>query len=89
MNTFGNVALFMPLGVLLPLVSNRFRLLRRVLVVAFCLSVSIEATQFVLRFLGNPRAVDIDDVILNTLGGCLGFAFYKLFIASDNVNKST
>lgn len=88
MNTLGNVALFLPLGVLLPLVSNRLRLLKRVLVVALCLSLSIEAIQFVLRFLGNPRAVDIDDVILNTMGGCLGFAVYKLFIARDIDNKS-
>jgi glycopeptide antibiotics resistance protein len=88
MNTLGNVALFLPLGVLLPLVSNRFRLLKRVLVVALCMSLSIEAIQFVLRFLGNPRAVDIDDVILNTLGGCLGFAVYKLLIARDIDNKS-
>ena len=82
MNTLGNIALFLPLGILLPLLSNRFRSLSRVLLVALCLSLSIETTQFVLRFVGNPRAVDIDDVILNTLGACLGFAFYTYFIAS-------
>jgi glycopeptide antibiotics resistance protein len=67
---------------MLPLVSKRLRTLKRVLVVALVLSLTIEATQFVLRFVGNPRAVDIDDVILNTLGGCLGFGFYKAFIAN-------
>lgn len=81
-NTLGNVALFVPLGILLPLASNRLRTLKRVLVVALVLSLTIEATQFVLRFVGNPRAVDIDDVILNTLGGCLGFGFYKALIAN-------
>jgi glycopeptide antibiotics resistance protein len=81
-NTLGNVALFVPLGILLPLVSNRFLRLKRVLLFALLLSLSVEATQFVLRFVGNPRAVDIDDVILNTLGGCLGFGFYKAFIAN-------
>jgi len=81
-NTVGNVVLFLPLGVLLPLVSSRFRLLKRVLVFACCLSLSIEVIQFVLRFFGNARAVDIDDVILNTLGACLGFAVYKVLVAS-------
>ncbi|MEP6819926.1 MAG: VanZ family protein [bacterium] len=77
MNTFGNLALLLPLGILLPLISHRFRTLKRVLLFALCLSVGIEAIQFVWRFFGNLRAVDIDDVILNTLGACLGFAFYK------------
>lgn len=49
---------------------------------ALVLAVSIETTQFVLRFVGNPRAVDVDDVILNTLGACLGFGFYSAFIAN-------
>jgi glycopeptide antibiotics resistance protein len=40
-----------------------------------------------LRFLGNPRSVDIDDVILNTLGACLGFACYQALIAVGLLRK--
>ena len=76
-NTLGNVALFMPLGILLPLVDTRFRSLKRVLLLVLCLSLTIETLQFALRFVGNPRAVDIDDVLLNTLGACLGFLIYR------------
>jgi len=76
-NTLGNVALFMPLGILLPLVDTRFRSIRRVLLIGLCLSLTIETVQFGLRFVGNPRAVDIDDVLLNTLGACLGFLIYR------------
>ena len=76
-NTLGNVALFMPLGILLPLIDTRFRTLKRVLILALCLSLMIETVQFLLRFVGNPRAVDIDDVLLNTLGACLGFLIYR------------
>ena len=79
-NTLGNLALFVPLGILLPLVSNRFLNLKRVLLFALMLSVGVEAIQFLLRFFGNPRAVDIDDVILNALGACVGFAIYKSFL---------
>ena len=81
-NTLGNLALFVPLGILLPLVSNRFLRFKRVLLFAVFLSLSVESIQFLLRFFGNPRAVDIDDVILNTLGACVGFAFYKSFMPS-------
>jgi glycopeptide antibiotics resistance protein len=87
-NTLGNLALFVPLGILLPLVSNRFRTLKRVLLFALFLSLSVESIQFLLRFFGNPRAVDIDDVILNTLGACVGFAFYKLFIPSNAARRA-
>ena len=72
LNAFGNIALFLPLGILLPL-ATKFRSLKQVMLVALLLSFSIEAIQFALRFIGNARAVDIDDVILNTLGALLGF----------------
>jgi glycopeptide antibiotics resistance protein len=80
-NTLGNVVLFLPLGFLLPILSERFRRFRRMLLTAALLSLSIETIQFLLRFVGNDRAVDIDDVLLNTLGGLLGFGIYKLGIA--------
>ena len=77
-NTLGNIVLFLPLGLLLPAVSPRLRSFRQVLLVALCFSMSIELIQFALRFVGNPRAVDIDDVILNTFGAGLGFLIYRL-----------
>jgi glycopeptide antibiotics resistance protein len=78
-NTLGNVALFLPLGILLPLTFDRFRSLKQVLAIAFCLSLSIETIQFFSRFIGSARAVDIDDVLLNTLGACLGFLLFRIF----------
>ena len=87
-NTLGNVVLFLPLGILLPLVSSRFHLLKRVLLLALCLSLSIELLQFMLRFLGNARAVDIDDVLLNTLGACLGFGFYRALVATRVIRQA-
>lgn len=75
-NTLGNIALFLPLGFLLPLVFNRSWSLKRVMLIGFCLSFSIETIQFFSRFIGSLRAVDIDDVLLNTLGACLGFVIY-------------
>jgi len=77
-NTLGNIALFLPLGILLPLVSKRYRSLGRVALIALCLSLTIEMIQFLSQFIGNPRSVDIDDVLLNTIGACLGLLIYWL-----------
>ena len=76
-NTFGNIALFLPLGILSPMLFVRLRSFWRVMAMALCLSLSIETIQFFSRFIGSPRAVDIDDVLLNTIGACLGFAIYR------------
>jgi glycopeptide antibiotics resistance protein len=77
-NLVGNVALFLPLGILLPLVFDRLNLFRRVLVVALLASVGIELTQWLSRSFGSYRYVDINDVILNVLGACLGYACYAV-----------
>jgi glycopeptide antibiotics resistance protein len=85
-NTLGNIALFLPLGTLLPLLFRRFREWKQVVLLAVFLSLSIETIQFFSAFIGNFRSVDIDDVILNTLGACVGFAIYW---ASGNSRQQT
>jgi glycopeptide antibiotics resistance protein len=37
----------------------------------------IEITQFFSRLIGNYRQVDIDDVILNTIGAIAGYFIYR------------
>ncbi|MFL6216141.1 MAG: VanZ family protein [Blastocatellia bacterium] len=77
-NLLGNIVLFLPLGILLPLVFQRINSLQRVLIVAAVASCGIELTQFVSRQFGSYRYVDINDVILNTLGACLSFACFAI-----------
>jgi glycopeptide antibiotics resistance protein len=77
-NVLGNILLFMPMGLLLRLFRVKQSFAVTVIIVCFS-SFVIELTQFVLS-LGSA---DVDDVILNTLGGFLGafiFALLKLFI---------
>ena len=50
-NFVGNILLFIPLGILLPLVSKRFNSLMRILIFAFCLSLSIEAIQYISGYI--------------------------------------
>jgi glycopeptide antibiotics resistance protein len=76
-NARGNVMLFFPLGILLPLVWPRLRFWRA-LQIAIALSISIELLQYVSSAWGSYRAADVNDVILNTLGASLGLALVSL-----------
>ena len=66
---FGNIALFVPFGFLLPAAVRACRRLSVTLVVAAGLSVLIESLQAILP----EHATDVDDVILNTTGAALGY----------------
>lgn len=70
-----NVIMFLPLGFLLPLLWDDFRSFKNTLTFSFLASLTIEMSQ-----LFTYRATDIDDLITNTLGGCIGFCVAKLFI---------
>lgn len=64
-----NVILFLPLGLLLPLMHPAFRQLKYSAFFGFFLSLFIEIMQ-----LFNFRTTDINDLIANSLGAALGFA---------------
>ena len=79
----GNFIMLLPLGIYLPLLFRRFRRFSGFFAVLFiCLfvSVGIELLQLVTSY----RSTDIDDVILNTLGGCFGFIIYQFIRAIVN-----
>lgn len=74
----GNIALFVPFGVLLPTLNVRFRSVGQLAIAAVAASGSIELLQFALRLAGvMNRSVDVDDVILNTLGAMAGWAIWR------------
>ena len=70
-----NILLFMPLGFLLPLLFEDIRSLKKVFVYGCLTSVIIEVSQIFTVM----NVVDIDDVMLNTLGAVLGYACYLIF----------
>ena len=72
-NVFGNVIAFAPLGAFLPLLRRRTGIWTNLLIVV-CTSVAVEIIQGVFGL----GASDIDDVILNTLGGLIGILFFTL-----------
>ena len=76
-NAKGNVMLFFPLGILIPLVWGHLRFWRGILI-AIALSFSIELLQYLSNAWGSYRSADVNDVILNVLGACLGLALVSL-----------
>jgi glycopeptide antibiotics resistance protein len=70
-NARGNVMLFFPLGILIPLLWTHIRF-RRGILIAIAVSISIEIVQYLSSSLGSYRAVDINDVVLNVIGASLG-----------------
>jgi glycopeptide antibiotics resistance protein len=69
--------LFFPLGILMPLVWRRLRFWRGIQI-AIALSISIELVQYLSSAWGSYRAADVNDVILNSLGACLGLVLMSL-----------
>lgn len=83
LNLAGNVLAFMPLGFFLPSLSGHKMGFWSILCTSCALSVAIELVQLITKV----GSCDVDDVILNTLGGVLGYLIYKLykfFIKSKN-----
>jgi len=74
-NSVLNILLFIPLGIILPVLWKKYRILNRTLLFGFTMSVAIELLQM-LTF----RATDVNDLITNTVGTVLGFFCAKLFV---------
>lgn len=72
--SFYNLIMLMPLGIYLSLLFNIKRI-GKVIVTGFSVSFIIELSQLVLGYFGfvMGRGFNIDDLILNTLGGVIGF----------------
>ena len=73
----GNLIMLFPLGIYLPLLYRKLRRLSgffAVLLISFFVSVGIELLQLATSY----RSTDVDDIMLNTAGACLGFIVYQL-----------
>lgn len=74
-NLAGNIALFIPFGFLFPLVFRNRRSFDTVIGATFLLSLFFEVFQFITGI----GQLDVDDLILNTLGGIVGYILFALF----------
>lgn len=73
-DTILNVILFFPMGMFLPLLYKKYNCIGRIALTSFLLSLSIELIQMF-----GMGATDINDLITNVIGACLGYFVYKMF----------
>lgn len=72
LNLAGNVIGFLPFGALVPVLREKKTGFWKVALLSLELSLFIEISQLILQ----AGSCDVDDVILNTLGGCIGYGLY-------------
>ncbi len=81
-NFVGNIVAFVPMGLIPPLLRKRPTALWQAASFSLAISLLIETGQLV----SGRRVPDVDDLILNTLGGTLGFLLSRLW---KNTTSST
>ena len=67
-NIFGNVLAFAPFGFVLPIISTANRKLLNITLLSLEFSLTIELIQLIFKV----GIFDVDDILMNTLGGILG-----------------
>lgn len=73
-NVIGNTTMFMPLGIVWPIVYKELNTHKKVIAAGVGFSLLIE----ILQLLFYDRVTDIDDLILNSLGFIAGYLIYLL-----------
>lgn len=77
-NVIGNTAMFIPIGIIWPIVFRKLDTHKKVIAAGVGFSLCIEILQ--LPF--YDRVTDIDDLILNSLGFLIGYGIYLLVKAA-------
>ena len=77
-NLFGNLALFFPWGVLLPMLDRRFKDAKCFFILTACVIIAVELLQLVFKV----GVCDIEDFILNILGAAAGWMITRKKVTS-------
>jgi len=80
-NLFGNLVLFIPIGMFLPLLNTRYGRSHMLVAACVCMIGAIELAQMLLRV----GSFDIDDIILNTAGAWIGLLLTRPFMRRGKV----
>ena len=93
----GNIIMTIPYGIFIPFMVKRKRWYNY-LVYTLIFSLAIELTQLIICISTNSfyRTVDIDDVILNSIGIIIGYGIYKIlpkfvkeYFENNNTEKNS
>lgn len=75
LNIFGNIIAFIPFGIYLPYTSESKLGFISTFLYTFSLSLTIELVQLITKV----GSCDVDDIILNDLGGVIGYILWYIY----------
>ena len=73
LNVAGNILMFIPTGILLPVLYKRLDKAYKVVGTGFLISLAIEILQLPFA----DRASDVDDLLMNTFGVIIGYVLFR------------
>ncbi|MBE1446125.1 VanZ family protein [Paenibacillus sp. OAS669] len=82
-NVFGNVGAFVPFGFLIPMLFRSYDSWFSIAKLMFWSLLIVESIQFLFKV----GSFDVDDIILNVLGGLWGYAIYTATISRSRRRK--
>jgi glycopeptide antibiotics resistance protein len=83
-NIFGNILAFMPMGFFIPVIFTKNRTLKYRWLIVFIWSGCISLFVEILQYEFSVGSFDVDDIILNSLGGLLGYICFKIIYGIYN-----
>ena len=75
MNVIGNIVVFMPIGMFLPSLFSRCRNIFFTTILTLEISLCVELVQLLTKV----GSFDVDDLLLNTIGGVCGYLVYMIY----------
>lgn len=73
-NIIGNIIVFIPLGFFLPILFKKYKSFFKTIILVICFSLLVETLQYIT----HTGVFDIDDIILNSFGGILGYILFAI-----------
>ena len=83
LNVIGNIVVFMPIGMFLPSLFARCRNIFLTTIVSLEISLCVEVVQLITKV----GSFDVDDLLLNTLGGICGYIVYMVYRSIKRLMK--
>lgn len=82
-NIVGNILVFAPMGILLPIIFRKLRNFKTYLITILAMLISVE----ILQLASHTGRGDIDDVILNLFGAVLFYGIWRLNVMQKILKK--
>lgn len=83
LNVIGNIVVFMPIGMFLPSLFSRCRNIFYTTILTLEISLCVELVQLLTKV----GSFDVDDLLLNTLGGICGYIIYMIYYGIKRLFK--